>query len=30
MVRIGSYSEYFNRLSKDIQLEVIKHTEHAL
>ena len=30
MVRIGGYSEYFNRLSKDVQLEVIKRTEHSL
>ena len=30
MVRIGGYSEYFNRLSKTLQLEVIKRTEHAL
>ncbi|MBR6075055.1 MAG: hypothetical protein IKP87_07110, partial [Victivallales bacterium] len=29
MVRIGGYSEYFNRLSKTLQLEVIKRTEHA-
>ena len=30
MVRIGDYSEYFNRISKDVQLEVIKRTEHSL
>ena len=30
MVRIGGYSEYFNRLSKAVQLEVIKRTEHSL
>ena len=30
MVRIGGYSEYFNRLSKAVQLEVIKRTEHTL
>lgn len=30
MVRIGGYSEYFTRLSRPVQLEVIKRTEHAL
>ncbi len=30
MVRIGGYSEYFNRLSDDLKHEVIKRTEHSL
>lgn len=30
MVRIGGYSEYFTRLSRPVQLEVIKRTEHSL
>ena len=30
MVRIGGYSEYFNRLSDDLKKEVIKRTEHSL
>ena len=30
MVRIGGYSEYFNRLSEDLKREVIKRTEHSL
>lgn len=30
IVRIGGYSEYFTRLSKAVQLEVIKRSEHAL
>ena len=28
IVRIGGFSEYFNRLSPQLQLEVIKRTEH--
>ena len=30
IVRIGGYSEYYNRLSRDLQLEVLKRTEHAI
>jgi len=28
MVRIGGYSEYFNRLSRGLKLELLKRTEH--
>lgn len=30
LVRIGGYSEYFNRLSRDLQIEVVKRTAHHL
>lgn len=30
MVRVGGFSEYFNRLSREIQLDIIKRTEHEL
>jgi formate C-acetyltransferase len=28
IVRIGGYSEYFNRLGKDLQLTILERTEH--
>ncbi len=30
IVRIGGYSEYYNRLSRELQLEVLKRTEHRV
>ncbi|MBO5257556.1 MAG: hypothetical protein J6C42_08685, partial [Clostridia bacterium] len=30
VVRIGGYSDYFVRLSKTMQAEVIERTEHTL
>lgn len=30
IVRIGGYSEYFNRLSDDLKAAVIARTEHSL
>jgi pyruvate-formate lyase len=30
LVRIGGYSEYFTRLSGELQAEVLKRIEHAL
>ena len=30
IVRIGGYSEYYNRLSRDLQFELLKRTEHML
>jgi formate C-acetyltransferase len=29
IVRIGGYSEYFNRLSRDLQLTILQRTEHG-
>ena len=30
IVRIGGYSEYYNRLSRELQFEVLKRTEHMI
>ena len=30
IVRIGGYSEYYSRLSRELQLEVLKRTEHMI
>jgi formate C-acetyltransferase len=29
MVRVAGYSDYFTNLSKEIQAEIIKRTEHS-
>jgi formate C-acetyltransferase len=30
VIRIGGYTEYFNRLSKELQLEVVKRSENGM
>jgi len=30
IVRIGGYSEYYNRLSRELQFAVLKRTEHMV
>lgn len=30
IVRIGGYSEYYNRLTRDLQFEILKRTEHTI